>query len=98
MPTCRARFTGDQLLRSVEANAELLGVSEYVETMQMRIRTLLSDSRMKTVSGNTQGLTLDDWLPTTSATTRHPTVRSPSSTYRWCLPKWCISSPPLSPA
>lgn len=55
-------FTGDQLLRSVEATAELLGVSEYVETMQMRIRTLLSDSRMKIVSGAGQGLALDDWL------------------------------------
>lgn len=55
-------FTGDQLLRSVEAAAELLGVSEYVETMQMRIRTLLSDSRMKIVSGSNQDLTLDDWL------------------------------------
>lgn len=55
-------FTGDQLLRSVEATAELLGVSEYVETMQMRIRTLLSDSRMKVVSGTAQELTLDDWL------------------------------------
>lgn len=55
-------FTGDQLIRSVEATAELLGVSEYVETMQMRIRTLLSDSRMKVVSGAAQDLTLDDWL------------------------------------
>lgn len=55
-------FTGDQFLRSVEATAELLGVSEYVETMQMRIRTLLSDSRMKIVSGSAQDLTLDDWL------------------------------------
>jgi hypothetical protein len=55
-------FTGDQLLRSVEATAELLGVSEYVEAMQMRIRTLLSDSRMKIVSGSVQDLTLDDWL------------------------------------
>lgn len=55
-------FTGDQLLRSVEATAELLGVSEYVETMQMRIRTLLSDSRMKIISGSAQDLTLDDWL------------------------------------
>ncbi|WP_442762768.1 ATP-binding protein [Malikia spinosa] len=56
-------FTGDQLLRSVEATAELLGVSEYVETMQMRIRTILSDSRMKVVSGSAQDLlTLDDWL------------------------------------
>lgn len=55
-------FTGDQLLRSVEATAELLGVSEYVETMQMRIRTILSDSRMKVVSGNAENVTLDDWL------------------------------------
>lgn len=55
-------FTGDQLLRSVEATAELLGVSEYVETMLMRIRTLLSDSRMKIVSGAALDLTLDDWL------------------------------------
>lgn len=55
-------FTGDQLLRSVEATAELLGVPEYVETMQMRIRTLLSDSRMKVVSGTDQDHTLDDWL------------------------------------
>lgn len=55
-------FTGDQLLRSVEATAELLGVSEYVETMQMRIRTLLSDSRMKVVSGDAKDLSLDDWL------------------------------------
>ncbi|GJA13358.1 ATP-binding protein [Aeromonas caviae] len=55
-------FTGDQLLRSVEATAELLGVSEYVETMLMRIRTILSDSRMKVVSGDANGLALDEWL------------------------------------
>lgn len=55
-------FTGDQLLRSVEATAELLGVSEYVETMLMRIRTILSDSRMKIVSGDATALSLDDWL------------------------------------
>ncbi|MES1951415.1 hypothetical protein S4A8_11181 [Salinisphaera sp. S4-8] len=56
------QFSGDQLLRSIEATAELLGVSEYVETMQMRIRTILSDSRMKVVSGEDTELTLDDWL------------------------------------
>lgn len=58
-------FTGDQLLRSVEANAELLGVSEYVETMLMRIRTILSDSRMKTIAGDTDGVTLHHWLANT---------------------------------
>jgi DNA helicase HerA-like ATPase len=56
------KFTGDQLLRSLDATAELLGVSEYVETMQMRIRTILSDSRMKVISGDATELTLDDWL------------------------------------
>ena len=56
------QFTGDQLLRSVEATAELLGVSEYVETMQMRIRTILSDSRMRIISGVDMELTLEGWL------------------------------------
>lgn len=56
------QFTGDQLLRSVEATAELLGVSEHVETMQMRIRIILSDSRMKVISGDARELTLDAWL------------------------------------
>lgn len=55
-------FTGDQLLRSVEANAELLNVSEYVETMLMRIRTILSDSRMKTITGGTEEISLHGWL------------------------------------
>lgn len=55
-------FTGDQLLRSVEANAELLNVSEYVETMLMRIRTILSDSRMKSITGTFEGITLETWL------------------------------------
>lgn len=55
-------FTGEEFLRSVEANAELLNVSEYVETMLMRIRTLLSDSRMKIVSNHQESFTLDKWL------------------------------------
>lgn len=55
-------FTGDQLLRSVEANAELLNVSEYVETMLMRIRTILSDSRMKNITSGNGETTLHDWL------------------------------------
>lgn len=56
------QFTGDQLQRSIEATAELLGVSEHVETMLMRIRTILSDTRMKTISGGTKDLELADWL------------------------------------
>ncbi len=56
------RFSGEELLRSVEANAELMGTSDYVETMLMRIRTLLSDSRMKTITSCADDLTLEKWL------------------------------------
>lgn len=55
-------FSGDQLLRSVEASAELLNVSEYVETMLIRIRTLLSDNRMKSIISSNEDITLDQWL------------------------------------
>lgn len=55
-------FTGDALLRSVEATAEMLNVSEHVETLLIRIRTLLTDSRMRPVVGDTGTLTLDQWL------------------------------------
>jgi len=55
-------FTGDQLLRSVEASAELMGVSEYVETMLMRIRTILSDNRMKSITSGAADIELHQWL------------------------------------
>lgn len=55
-------FTGEEFLRSVKANAELMNVSEYVETMLMRIRTLLSDSRMKVITGSQGDFALDEWL------------------------------------
>ena len=55
-------FSGNQFLRSLEATAELLNVSEYVETMLMRVRTILSDSRMKVISCDGQNITLDEWL------------------------------------
>jgi hypothetical protein len=55
-------FKGEQFLRSVEAHAELLNVSEYVETMLMRIRSMLSDTRTKNIMSQTEGMTLDAWL------------------------------------
>lgn len=54
-------FEGDQLLKSIEANAELLKVTDHVETLQMRIRSILSDTRMKSISSNTV-IKLDEWL------------------------------------
>jgi len=55
-------FTVDQLLRSIEANAELMGTTEFVETMLMRIRTLLSDAKLKSILTDDPNLKLDQWL------------------------------------
>ncbi|WP_312813217.1 ATP-binding protein [Sedimentibacter sp.] len=55
-------FTGDLFLRSIQSNAELLKSTEYVETMLTRIRTLLSDSRMKVITNCSPDLTLQKWL------------------------------------
>lgn len=55
-------FTGDQFLRSIEANADIMNTSEYVDTMLMRIRTLLSDSKLKKITGGNPNLTLETWL------------------------------------
>jgi DNA helicase HerA-like ATPase len=55
-------FTGDCFLRSVEATAEILNVSEYAETMLMRLRSLMSEPRMKAIIGDDASITLEDWL------------------------------------
>ncbi len=55
-------FSGDSLLKSIEASSEILNVSEYVETMILRVKALLGDSRMKSIIGTTDGVTLDQWL------------------------------------
>lgn len=57
-------FTGDLFIRSIQSNAELLRSTEYVETMLTRIRTLLSDSRMKIITDCDENLTLQKWLET----------------------------------
>jgi hypothetical protein len=55
-------FSGDDLLKSIQANAELIKTSEHVETLLMRVRTLLSDSRMKKIISCDKDLTLEKWL------------------------------------
>lgn len=55
-------FSGDQFLRSIEANAELTGVADHVETMLMRVRTLLADTRMRAVAQDGAPLSLSEWL------------------------------------
>jgi DNA helicase HerA-like ATPase len=55
-------FKGESLLRSVEATAEMLNVSEHAETLLIRIRSLLTDSRIKSIINDADGVTLDSWL------------------------------------
>jgi len=55
-------FKGEAFLRSVEATAEVLNVSEYAETLLIRIRSLLSNARMKCIIGESDGLSLEKWL------------------------------------
>jgi len=56
------KFSGDSFLRSVEATAEMLNVSEYAETLLIRIRSMLADARMKTIIEDAADLSLDQWL------------------------------------
>jgi DNA helicase HerA-like ATPase len=55
-------FEGASLLRGVEAAAEMLSVSEHVETLLVRMRALLTDIRMKPILGSATDTTLDQWL------------------------------------
>lgn len=57
-------FSGESFIRAIEANAELLNVSEYIETMLMRIKTILSDIKLKNVIQDTGPISLDSWLDT----------------------------------
>lgn len=54
-------FTGDNFIRSIEANAEVLSTSDYIVTLMPRIKTLLSDVRVSKVVDNKE-LELDEWL------------------------------------
>lgn len=54
-------YTGENFIRSIEANAEILGTSDYVVTLLPRIKTLLADVRVKKVIDDTD-VTLSSWL------------------------------------
>lgn len=55
-------FTGDALVRSVEAAAEILNVTDYAETLLMRLRSLLKDTRILSVLCDAPEMSLEDWL------------------------------------
>lgn len=55
-------FKGESLLRSVEATAEMLNVSEHAETLLIRIRSFLANTRMKSIICDADGVSLEQWL------------------------------------
>jgi len=55
-------FDDASLLRCIEASGEILNVTEHIETLLVRIRALLVDTRMKPVLGNASDIKLDEWL------------------------------------
>jgi len=55
-------FKGESLLRSVEATAEMLNVSEHTETLLIRIRGLLTNTLVKSIISDTDNISLEQWL------------------------------------
>ncbi|MGE5340953.1 MAG: ATP-binding protein [Candidatus Omnitrophota bacterium] len=55
-------FTSDAFMRCVEATAEMMNVSDHVETLLIRLRSLLSDKQMKAVIDDNGSITLEKWL------------------------------------
>lgn len=55
-------FSADGFLKIMEASAEMLNTAEYVETMIMRLKTVLGDVRLKNVFASGEKMKLGDWL------------------------------------
>jgi hypothetical protein len=55
-------FSGESLIRSVEATAEMLNVSEHTETLLIRLKNLISDKRLKEIIGDDGSADLPGWL------------------------------------
>ena len=55
-------FDGEDFLRSIEANAEMMGTTDYIETMLMRVKTLISDAKLKPVICPDNEITLERWI------------------------------------
>lgn len=55
-------FNGEDFISSLEANSQLMGTTEYTETLLLRIKTLLSDSKLKNVISSDDGITLENWI------------------------------------
>lgn len=54
-------FSGENFVRSIDANAEILNTTDYIVTLMPRIKTLLADVRVNKVI-NDENIKLVDWL------------------------------------
>jgi DNA helicase HerA-like ATPase len=59
---CPLPFNGADLADQLDLVAQQENVTQFVDFLTMRIRTMLSDTRIKTITGKTDGITLDGWL------------------------------------
>ena len=55
-------FSGEDFIRSLEANAEIMNTSSHIETMLLRVKTLLADAKLKPVICSGEEITLENWL------------------------------------
>lgn len=56
------QFSASDFLLSLEANAEMMNTSEYVETMILRVKSLLSDARLKPIICPEEEISFESWL------------------------------------
>jgi hypothetical protein len=56
------RFSGEVFVDFLEGLAQETGNEQYVEFLLARMRTMLADTRMSSVIGDDDGITLEDWL------------------------------------
>lgn len=60
--SCPLPFNGADLADQIDLVAQQENVSQFVDFLVMRIRTMLADRSIKSISGETEGVTLQDWL------------------------------------
>ncbi|MCY4298108.1 MAG: ATP-binding protein [Flavobacteriaceae bacterium] len=58
-------FAVNEIANYVDSLAEKEGKLQFVDFLSMRIRTMLSDSRMSAIIGGSGDITLDNWLENT---------------------------------
>jgi len=61
-PDIPKAFKATDFIDSLSTNAMMLNISDYVETMSLRIRSILSDARIKEVSETDDSYQLKNWL------------------------------------